>query len=264
MATNFLDKTGLSYFWSKVKSYVDGKFLQKAGDQLTGDLILGPADQTAQTAKAIKSPDGSVSLQLIGNNGMSQLAFGYMENGEFVPSGYVRTSSNGIELSTENGDCGISIGTGLYGIKLSIPDGCLINFSGRGGINMSEVMDGVMVPSVPVNDTDAISFLYHFQSLPRQHSIELSSTAWTNNEQVVSNIEFLHSTVKQVFGELTVSYDVGIIATPSPSNMSAAMSSGIYVSSYSIEAGTITFACSSPPSSNVSFNVLTFPVVNSQ
>lgn len=26
MATNFLDKTGLSYFWSKIKSYVDGKF----------------------------------------------------------------------------------------------------------------------------------------------------------------------------------------------------------------------------------------------
>ena len=65
-------------------------------------------------------------------------------------------------------------------------------------------------------------------------------------------------------GNKTKSYDVGIIATPSPSNMSAAMSSGIYVSSYSIEAGTITFACSSPPSSNVSFNVLTFPVVNSQ
>lgn len=264
MATNFLDKTGLSYFWSKVKSYVDGKFLKKAGDQLTGDLILGTADQNIQTAKAIKSPDGSVSLKLIGNDGMSELSFGYMDNGAFVQIGYIRTSSAGVEICTENGDCGLSIGTGLSGMNLSMPDGCEIKFSGRGGINMAEVLDGVLVPPTPVNDSDAISFLYHFQSLPRQHTIELSSAAWTSNEQIVSNIEFLHDTVSEVFDNLTASYDVGIIATPSPTSMSVAASSGIYVSSYSIESGTITFACSSPPSSNVFYNVLTFPVVNSQ
>lgn len=36
MATNFLDKTGLSYFWSKVKSYVDGKFLKKSWRPVNG------------------------------------------------------------------------------------------------------------------------------------------------------------------------------------------------------------------------------------
>ena len=32
---NFLDKTGLSYFWEKVKAYVDGKVSEVGGGSLT-------------------------------------------------------------------------------------------------------------------------------------------------------------------------------------------------------------------------------------
>lgn len=75
--TNFLDKTGLSYFWTKIKSYVDGKFYKKTGGNLDGDIRF--VKKEGQVARSIgfgqSGADGTsltfsaTSLQMSGPDG---------------------------------------------------------------------------------------------------------------------------------------------------------------------------------------------------
>lgn len=39
MASSFLNKSGLSYFWAKIKAYVDGKFLVKPSGGTPGQVL---------------------------------------------------------------------------------------------------------------------------------------------------------------------------------------------------------------------------------
>lgn len=74
---NYLDKTGLSYFWEKIKSYVDGKFYSKTGGSLDGDIRF--VKKEGQTARSIgfgqSGTDGTsltfsaTSLQMSGPEG---------------------------------------------------------------------------------------------------------------------------------------------------------------------------------------------------
>lgn len=74
---NYLDKTGLSYFWEKIKSYVDGKFYSKTGGSLDGDIRF--VKKEGQTARSIgfgqSGTDGTSltfsanSLQMSGPDG---------------------------------------------------------------------------------------------------------------------------------------------------------------------------------------------------
>lgn len=46
---NFLDKTGLSYFWDKVKSWADARFLKLTGGTITGDLTISKDESPTLT-----------------------------------------------------------------------------------------------------------------------------------------------------------------------------------------------------------------------
>lgn len=75
--TNFLDKTGLSYFWTKIKAYVDGKFYRNTGGNLDGDIRF--VKKEGQVARSIgfgqSGADGTsltfsaTSLQMSGPEG---------------------------------------------------------------------------------------------------------------------------------------------------------------------------------------------------
>lgn len=77
MANSFLDKTGLSYFWTKIKSYVDEKFYKKTGGNLDGDIRF--VKKEGQVARSIgfgqSGADGTsltfsaTSLQMSGPDG---------------------------------------------------------------------------------------------------------------------------------------------------------------------------------------------------
>ena len=74
---NFLDKTGLSYFWTKIKAYVDGKFYKNTGGNLDGDIRF--VKKEGQVARSIgfgqSGADGTsltfsaTSLQMSGPDG---------------------------------------------------------------------------------------------------------------------------------------------------------------------------------------------------
>lgn len=74
---NFLDKTGLSYFWTKIKAYVDGKFYKNTGGNLDGDIRF--VKKEGQVARSISfgqsGSDGTsltfsaTSLQMSGPEG---------------------------------------------------------------------------------------------------------------------------------------------------------------------------------------------------
>ena len=48
---NFLDKTGLSYFWEKVKTWADNRFYKKTGGDLDGDITF--VKKEGQVARSI-------------------------------------------------------------------------------------------------------------------------------------------------------------------------------------------------------------------
>ena len=58
MAKKYLDDTGLSYFWGKLKTWVSSSFLSLAGGTLTGDLILSGCE-----LKTVKTPTASTVIQ---------------------------------------------------------------------------------------------------------------------------------------------------------------------------------------------------------
>lgn len=66
---NFLDKTGLSYFWEKIKSYVDGKFYSKTGGSLDGDIrFVKKEGQTARSISFGQSGADGTSLTFSANS----------------------------------------------------------------------------------------------------------------------------------------------------------------------------------------------------
>lgn len=66
---NYLDKTGLSYFWEKIKSYVDEKFYSKTGGSLDGDIrFVKKEGQTARSIGFGQSGSDGTSLTFSANS----------------------------------------------------------------------------------------------------------------------------------------------------------------------------------------------------
>ena len=56
MSKLYLDKTGLSYLWTKIKTYVQNtidSYVKKSGDTMTGDLLFANSNTTFRQIRGI-------------------------------------------------------------------------------------------------------------------------------------------------------------------------------------------------------------------
>lgn len=56
MATSFLDKTGLSYFWEKIKAYVDDKVSESSGSSATLKTVTLSSTGWTQNEQVVSAP----------------------------------------------------------------------------------------------------------------------------------------------------------------------------------------------------------------
>ena len=132
---NFLDKTGLSYFWEKVKTWADNRFYKKTGGDLDGDITFVKKEgQVARTigfgntgadgthltfsANAIQfsGPDDSFlamsgrKIELLGDATMDTDAVTYKQLKERSPSSPGNSQLGWVVTVVEDGDGGVKPG----------------------------------------------------------------------------------------------------------------------------------------------------------
>lgn len=130
--SNFLDKTGLSYFWEKVKSWSNNCFYKKTGGDLDGDITFVKkegqvarsigfgntgADGTHLTfsANAIQfsGPEGSFlamsgkKIELLGDASMDTDAVTYKQLKERAPSSPGNSQVGWVATVVEDGEGGV-------------------------------------------------------------------------------------------------------------------------------------------------------------
>lgn len=129
---NFLDKTGLSYFWEKVKTWADNRFYKKTGGDLDGNITF--VKKEGQVARSIgfgntgadgthltfsgnaiqfSGPEGSFfamsgrKIELLGDASMDTDAVTYKQLKERAPSSPGNSQVGWVATVVEDGDGGV-------------------------------------------------------------------------------------------------------------------------------------------------------------
>lgn len=130
--SNFLDKTGLSYFWEKVKSWSNNRFYKKTGGDLDGDITF--VKKEGQVARSIgfgntgadgahltfsgnaiqfSGPEGSFlamsgkKIELLGDASMDTDAVTYKQLKERAPSSPGNSQVGWVATVVEDGEGGV-------------------------------------------------------------------------------------------------------------------------------------------------------------
>lgn len=130
--SNFLDKTGLSYFWEKVKSWSNNRFYKKTGGDLDGDITF--VKKEGQVARSIgfgntgadgahltfsgnaiqfSGPEGSFlamsgkKIELLGDASMDTDAVTYKQLKERTPSSPGNSQIGWVATVIEDGAGGV-------------------------------------------------------------------------------------------------------------------------------------------------------------
>lgn len=148
---NFLDKTGLTYLWSKIKNEIAGK-VSKSGDTMTGDL-----EMTAKRWIKTKDSSGFTYPMMLDNGtnmwiGSEKTATQHHTGAMYLSAGYNKSTSKGyatIYISVPNATNTNATNYGVYhtGNKPSKSDVGLANVDNTSDLNkpistaMQEALD---------------------------------------------------------------------------------------------------------------------------
>ena len=154
----FLDYTGLSYFWSKLKALIDGK-VSKSGDSMSGSLVIA-------NKKAISTTDStSFQYPLIYDNGTNmwvgaaKTAGQHHRGGTYISAGYNGSSGySTIYVSVPNATNTNATNYGVYhtGNKPSKSDVGLGNVDNTSDLNkpISTATQTALDLKADITDTD--------------------------------------------------------------------------------------------------------------
>lgn len=215
MSNNFLDKTGLSYFWSKVKAYV-GQYLPLSGGTVTGNVNF---EQKIKMSGA----SGGIVWTFLGDNFFNKYPF-------------IRNQPD------TNPDASPSVYTV---IQIGVADNPDDLSSGYESVVLSGIKD-------PIHDDQAANKYYVDNSVsaakPMLRTVTLVATAWTNNEDA------LNFQLVEVIGAITDSTKQAIDVTPNSStDRDNAISAGVWCIGQADD--TLLFQCDTVPTSDITFNI---------
>ena len=267
MANSFLDKTGLSYFWSKIKVYVDGKFYSKTGGSLDGDITFVKKEgQTARTigfgntgadgtrltfsANVIQfsGPDGS-SLAMSGKK--IQMIGDATQDTDAVTLGQLKARTPSIPISSNLGYVATVVEDGKGGVEpgwqkipSELPEG------GTEGQILSKTASGVQWADAPTS------------SELKSVSVTLAASSWVDSQAsgFGDSSGTAHTQTVTVEGILADESAQLIQPIPKTSFLSDYISAGILCTAQA--ANSLTFTCETVPTSDISLYVVFQDVVS--
>ena len=282
MANSFLNKSGLSYFWAKIKAYVDGKFLAKPSGGTPGQVLTKTSaggENWEDPASGL--PDGGAQGQMLyqGVNGaewadkpvMYVNITGDDESGYQADKTFAEIQEayqNGYAVFAQHTVSGAIVVMPLFGVTSDT----IVTFVhqtgdttytayvyaddyGGGAIGYAE--GGIYASGISLisgttgltsdNVQDAIEEVQGniVSAQPIQVPVTLSASAWSSNQQTVSVSGVLADETKQL-----------IQIVPAIASQTAYFDAGIRCVNQG--ADSLTFECQETPTENVSaFAVIT-------
>ena len=249
MANNFLDKTGLSYFWEKIKTWVNEKLANKL-DKPSG----GTAGQILEkTADGSKWADKPVMYVTVTNNGgtfssdkfFSDIYDAY-QNGANIIAIYGNTFYPLRQIISEVAEFSITrIGSSLAEcIYITINSGGDIEVhSGKAnGTNVafsptSEIESDTVQGAIEEVDAKVTN------TIPKQIPVTLTAAGWSSNSQIVTVAGVLADETKQL-----------IQPTPALASQAAYNEAGILCTGQAENA--LTFTAEEAPSSDLTVYIV--------